>query len=35
MSSESTEQNTQNTSTSKWKLKDTVEFEDYINHVFL
>ena len=33
MSSEYTEQNTQNTSTSKWK--DMIEFEDYINHVFL
>ena len=35
MSSESKEKNTQNTSTSKWKLKDMIEFEDYINHVFL
>ena len=28
MASKSTEQNTQNTSTSKWKLKDMIEFED-------
>ena len=35
MASKSAEQDTQNTSTSKWKLKDMIEFEDYINHVFL
>ena len=35
MASKSTEQDTPNTSTSKWKLKDMIEFEDYINHVFL